>query len=242
MEGDMIDDEALDQFRRPTGTRPLLGLTILAVEDSRYACDALRLLCLHSGARLRRADCLRSGRRHLQVYRPSVVIVDMGLPDGSGADLIAELSNAIPRVSVILGTSGDSFAEDVAYSAGADGFLSKPIANLAVFQNAVLQHLPRDRQPGGVRAVRADPICPDPIAFREDMAHMAEILGGPVNDHMIDYVTLFLRGVARTAEDEALENAAFDLAQAQSDGAPLTGRVAHLAGLVQARLSDAVAI
>jgi len=55
----------------PTATRPLLGLTILVVEDSRFACDAMRLLCLRSGARIRRADCLRSARRHLQVYRPS---------------------------------------------------------------------------------------------------------------------------------------------------------------------------
>ena len=238
----MIDDEALDQIRRPTVSRPLLGLTILAVEDSRYACDALRLLCLHSGARLRRADCLKSARRHLQVYRPSVVIVDMGLPDGSGADLIAELAESSPRVTVILGTSGDSFAEDVAFAAGADGFLAKPVGNLGVFQNAILQHLPRDRQPGGVRPVRSDPIHPDPIAFREDMAHLAEILGGPVDDKTIDYVTLFLRGVARTAEDTALENAAQDLAKARIDGTPILGRVAHLAGLVQARLSDAVAI
>lgn len=238
----MIDDEALDQFRRPTATRPLLGLTILAVEDSRYACDALRLMCLHSGARLRRADCLKSARRHLQVYRPSVVIIDMGLPDGSGAELISELASATPRVSVILGTSGDAFAEDITFAAGADGFLAKPITNLGVFQNAILQHLPEDRQPSGLRPVRNDPVHPDPITFREDMAHVAEILGGPVDERMIDYVTLFLQGVARTAEDTILEDAAADLAHARSDGTPLLGPVSKLAGLVQARLQDAVAI
>ena len=238
----MIDDADLEDFRRPTVTRPLLGLTILAVEDSRYACDALRLMCLHSGARLRRADCLRSARRHLQVYRPSAVIIDMGLPDGSGADLISELSVAIPRVSVILATSGDDFAEDVAYAAGADGFLAKPIGSVGVFQNAILQHLPREQQPSGLRPVRNEAIRPDPIAFREDMAHMADILGGPVDDRMIGYITLFLRGVARTAEDPALETATFDLADAHAKGAPLLGPVSRLAGLVQARLQDAVAM
>lgn len=238
----MIDTDTLDQIHRPTVARPLLGLTILAVEDSRYACDALRLMCLHSGARLRRADCLRSARRHLQVYRPSVVIVDMGLPDGSGADLISELAHAVPRVSVLLATSGDSFAEDVAYAAGADGFLAKPVGTLGAFQNTILQHLPQDRHPRVLRCLRNDTLVPDPVTFREDMAHMAEILDGPVDDHTIDYVALFLRGVAMTAEDHALETAATELADARLKGLPLRGQVTRLAGLVQARLSDAIAV
>ena len=238
----MIDNDGFDPIRKPTATRPLLGLTILAVEDSRFACDALRLLCLHSGARLRRADCLKSARRHLQVYRPAVVIVDLGLPDGCGADLISELANTAPRVSVILGTSGDMFAEDLAYAAGADGFLAKPIPGIGVFQNAIIQHLPPEQQPTGPRVMRNDPIRPDPIAYREDMAHVAEVLNGPVDDRTLDYVAQFLTGVARSAEDEALVSAAGDLADARAAGTPFQGKVARLAGLVQARLSDAVAI
>ncbi|NQZ71900.1 MAG: response regulator, partial [Dinoroseobacter sp.] len=43
--------------RRPAG-RPLLGLRLLLVEDSRFAAEAVRLMCLKSGARLRRADSI----------------------------------------------------------------------------------------------------------------------------------------------------------------------------------------
>ena len=112
----------LDEYQSPvtpTSNRPLLGMTILVVEDSLYACDALRLMCLHSGARIRRADCLNSARRHLQVYRPSGVIIDLGLPDGAGEDLIRELAHAIPRVAVIIGISGDSDGSARAMQAGA---------------------------------------------------------------------------------------------------------------------------
>lgn len=81
----------------PTVNRSLLGLTVLVIEDNRLACEAMRLLCLRSGARIRRADYLKSVRRHLQVYRPSIAIIDLGLPDGSRLDLIVDLVAISPR-------------------------------------------------------------------------------------------------------------------------------------------------
>ena len=104
-------------------------------------------MCLHSGARIRRADSLTAARRHLAIYSPSAALVDMGLPDGSGAELISEMADMTPRVPTILGTSADSFADSVAIAAGADGFLLKPHDSLAAFQETILSHLPADRQP-----------------------------------------------------------------------------------------------
>ncbi|TDE36681.1 response regulator [Antarcticimicrobium sediminis] len=219
--------------------RPLLGLTVLAVEDSTYAAEALRLMCLRSGARIRRADCLKSARKHLQVYQPTVLIADLGLPDGSGLHLIEELAAASPRISVILGLSGDSFGEETAIAAGADGFLAKPIPSLARFQAEILGHLPIALTASDFDLPEVGPIHPDPLAYRDDMAHAADLLSDSEQGKMLDYVAQFLRGVARSAEDTALVEAANGLAQARAQGAPLASATARIAGLVQQRLREA---
>lgn len=226
----------------PTARRPLLGLTILAVEDSLYTCETIRLICLRSGARVRRADCLRSARRHLKVYRPSVVIVDMGLPDGSGVDLIAELADASPRVSGLLGLSGDPETEAHARQAGADGFLTKPMASLAEFQQAVLAVLPEAQQPRRPRILYDDTVVPDRMAYRDDMNHAATLLEEDADGQILDYVAQFLRGVARSAEDNVLAEAAHDLATRRSQGRNSAKAVARVIALVQERIRTQVAI
>lgn len=214
----------------PQAGRPLLGLTVLVVEDSRFACEALRLLCLRSGARIRRADCLQSAGRHLQTYRPTVVIVDLGLPDGSGLDLIAKLAAGSPRVPVLLAISGDEGGRDEALAAGADGFLAKPIESLGIFQRAILSALPSGA--GRVTlAATSDHIAPDRIALRDDLAHIANLLDRGTDDRGLDYIAQFLSGVALSAQDRPLAEAAQGLA------ADHVGGVAPLSGLVRERLA-----
>ena len=50
----------------------LFAVTILLVEDSRSASEAIRLYAAESGARVRRADSLHAASRHLAIYRPNV--------------------------------------------------------------------------------------------------------------------------------------------------------------------------
>ena len=226
--------------RAPTARRPLLGLTVLVVEDSRFACEALRLLCLRSGARIRRADSLEHARRHLAIYRPSVIIVDVGLPDGSGLELIQDLSSASPRIDVILGTSGDPDVAVQTLDAGADGFMAKPIASLAEFQSAILAHLPSDRQPPAPRIVTDEVVTPDLVAFRDDLSHVIQVIEDGSTSQNIDYVTQFLSGVARSADDDDLGRAVNALARDHEAGAPTEGSLAALNTVVQMRLAVGV--
>ena len=200
-----IGDLFFQTARFPTAARPLLGMTVLVVEDSRYTCDAVRLMCLRSGARVRRADSLAAASRHLQVYHPTVVLVDIGLPDGNGLDLIATLSEQSQRIDVILATSGDDWAEQAALAAGADGFLAKPISSLAAFQEQVLRHLPAARRPLDPRMVNDAVIRPDPASYSEDLCHAAGILAQHPNGAELDYVCQFLKGLCRSAGDKELQ-------------------------------------
>lgn len=221
----------------PTPDRPLAGLTVLVVEDSRFASEALRLMCLRSGARIRRADCLASAHRHLNTYRPSAAIVDLGLPDGSGLTLIEEMHRASPRVPVLLATSGAEreASEKAALAAGADGFLPKPVDSLGQFQAAIVAHLPSAMRPGGPRTVDTAPVHPDQLALREDLSHALDLLA---QDPLpAGYLRRFLLGVARTARDPGLLETARALparpahADRANLRAVLTDRVAGLAAV-----------
>lgn len=217
--------------------RPLAGLTVLAVEDSRYASEAIRLLCMRSGARIRRADCLRSARRHLQSYRPDVVIVDLGLPDGDGTGLIRELANATLRLPVILAISGDPDTRDQALAAGADGFLAKPVENLAIFQRAIMSALPENMQHWRPTSVPDDVIMPDSASLREDLIQIADAMSSVSDTSRIEYIARFLGGVARSAHDGALESAAIALAEDHRAGRAVATELARISGMVQERLN-----
>lgn len=192
----------------PTAERPLAGMTILVVEDSRFASEALRLMCLRSGARIRRADCLASAHRHLNTYRPTVAVVDLGLPDGSGLTLIAEMHRDSTRVPVLLATSGAdrAEAERAALQAGADGFLPKPVESLGAFQSEILRHLPAEMHPRGPRDLAAAALEPDRLALREDLGHALSLLNS--DSLPTGYLRRFLLGLARSAHDDGLEETA----------------------------------
>jgi hypothetical protein len=162
----------------------------------------------------------------------------MGLPDGNGADMIATIAKANPRVPVVLGISGDPNNRAAAMAAGADGFLDKPIESLAVFQEAILSALPPDARPKGLRVLPDDMIAADPGALRDDLAHVAEVLSLADDTAAIDYIVRFLAGVARSAHDRMLEDAATTLARDHSEGKALATDLARISGLVQDRLAS----
>lgn len=194
------------------GRLPLQGLSLLIVDDSRFTCDALRLILHRAGARLRRAESLEIARLHLAFRRPDLAIIDLGLPDGRGEDLIAELAaEGLP----VLGLSGDPDGRETALDAGATGFLEKPLGSAAALVRLIRQLA------SGAGPVEKGEDVPaplgDPLALRDDLMRAATLItasGDPA------YAKGFLRSLARAAGDTALEVAVQD-AQTAFDRARL---------------------
>jgi CheY-like chemotaxis protein len=194
--------ELIPGIRAPRA--PLQGLTILAVEDSRFAADALRLMARRSGARLRRAATIRDAQAHLRVYRPDLVLVDLGLPDGDGVDLIRDLAASTDLQGRVLGMSGESRGRALAFAAGASAFLEKPLPHPRRFQNVLLGVLGMPEETCRVH----DTGRPDALALHDDLRQAALWLTHPAVRRDPRYLVDFVAGLARQSGDAVLFAAA----------------------------------
>ncbi|PZQ49301.1 MAG: response regulator [Rhodovulum sulfidophilum] len=215
----------------------LFGVTILLVEDSRGASEALRLFAAESGARLRRADSLASAGRHLAVYRPSAMIVDLGLPDGDGLGFIRHLTRAATPLRSIVATSGQDAAlwGPAARAAGAAACLEKPVPSLRAFQECLLSILPD-------AAGRPDGAAGDPpfggrastrAAFDADLRRAQRLLAEALlraDRETIAYCAQFVGSVGEMIADPALSAAARAAARPGSDAAELMARLGDRVG------------
>ena len=237
---------AVEELAAMRSAVPWRGLTLLAVEDSRFAAEALRLMCRKLGLRLRRAEDLRSTHLHLQLYRPDAVLIDLGLPDGRGEALIRDLAESPWRPRAVLATSGDPAGRATALAAGADGFIDKPLESFAAFRAALTRVLPELSDPApfaappfvspSLSSAQVAPpeesIAPDLLALRDDLAHAVQVLRDRSDAEGRRYLAGFLTGVARHAHDPALAEAA------EAAGmAPLDQASQRLEGMLARRLS-----
>jgi len=99
----------------------------LVVEDELRQ-RAILLASLQSeGWEVAEADCAAAALDACRIHRPEVVLLDLGLPDSDGLQLIPELLRSSPLTRVVVLTGRDSVSTAVgALRAGARHYLVKP--------------------------------------------------------------------------------------------------------------------
>lgn len=205
-----------DEFALKSPSRPpkcLAGISIMLVDDSRSVSEAVRMMAVVSGARIRRADCIASAQRHVMLFRPDVVITDLGLPDGNGVEVAAIVAEKVePKPGVlILSAAEEAVAKQAALDCEADGYLLKPINSLGEFQAAVLGVLPggATSQPDWDSEFSAKMSGTD--FFEQDLGNALDLFEEAIreqNTSDLAFGAQFLSGVASTAGDTELEQCA----------------------------------
>jgi DNA-binding NtrC family response regulator len=126
------------------------GGSILIVDDDARVRSGISSFLRARGFSLLEAETVQAAELEFRERAPDLVIVDHGLPDGNGLDLIKLLHRIDERVPILMLTGEPSFDLVVqAMKVGAENFLTKPIhpaALLVVVQRVLDSYRDRRRQ------------------------------------------------------------------------------------------------
>ena len=118
------------------------------IEDERQIRRFVRSALESEGWIVHESDTMRQGLVEAGTRKPDLVIVDLGLPDGDGVDLIRDLRAWSGVPVIVLSARTDELDKVEALDAGADDYLTKPfgVAELLARVRATVR---RRAQPAG---------------------------------------------------------------------------------------------
>ena len=112
----------------PRGARD--GRDALVVEDDSAVSAIVCVALEKAGYQVRAVNNCVSARQEIKNRPPAVLVVDVGLPDGNGLDIVRRLrprAHGGPAVVVLSGFRQERTAL-AAFEAGADDFMVKPFS------------------------------------------------------------------------------------------------------------------
>jgi DNA-binding response OmpR family regulator len=158
-----------------------LGATILVVEDHEPTRMFLADNLCADGYEPIGADCAHDARLLLATRYPDLVIVDLGLPDGDGLDLVREIRSGDRRVGgldpelpvlVLSGRTGD-LDRVRGFDRGCDDYVAKPFS-YPELKARIAALLRRARRRPTLARLRVGPLELDPLG-RQVWLHGEEI-------------------------------------------------------------------
>ena len=117
-------------------------IAVLIIEDEPAIRRFLRVSLAESGYRVIEAGSGREAIERLRLDRPDIIVLDLGLPDIDGLDVIREVRQTSPVPIVILSSRADERGKVAALDLGADDYVTKPfgIDELTARLRTALRH------------------------------------------------------------------------------------------------------
>jgi two-component system KDP operon response regulator KdpE len=101
---------------------------VLIVEDDPSIQDVLRFLAEANGMRVIAASTCDRAMREAELHPPDLAIVDLGLPDRDGTELIRDLRTRSRLPIIVLSARTVESQRRAAFEAGADDYVTKPFS------------------------------------------------------------------------------------------------------------------
>jgi DNA-binding response OmpR family regulator len=102
-------------------------MKILIVEDENELVDDLNEFLDDQGYIIEVAPTTSVAREKIFVYQYDILILDLGLPDGSGLDVLKYVKKHKPQTGIIILTARDSLDDKISgLDLGADDYMTKP--------------------------------------------------------------------------------------------------------------------
>lgn len=102
------------------------GPLVLIVDDEEPLRRFLRAALAAAGYRTVEAATAREAMAHAGGWHPDLVLLDLGLPDADGLDLLHRLRELLPAPVIVISARGQEEVKVRALDAGADDYLTKP--------------------------------------------------------------------------------------------------------------------
>jgi two-component system KDP operon response regulator KdpE len=99
---------------------------VAVIEDEAPIRRFLRASLTAEGFQVVEAETYNDGVRLVTQQIPALVLLDLGLPDGDGIDLVREIRGWSPLPVIVISARGQEDAKIKALHAGADDYLTKP--------------------------------------------------------------------------------------------------------------------
>ena len=113
--------------RERTHDHKQIKMKILIVEDEKELVDDLNEFLDDQGYIIEVAPTTSVAREKIFVYQYDILILDLGLPDGSGLDVLKYVKKHKPQTGIIILTARDSLDDKISgLDLGADDYMTKP--------------------------------------------------------------------------------------------------------------------
>lgn len=122
---------------------------VLVVEDDPDILRFVRLALERQGLAVHTAEGVQRGLIEAGTRRPELIVLDLGLPDGDGVDLIRDLRQWSTVPVIVLSARSQEADKIAALDAGADDYLVKPFGSgelLARVRAQLRRHSPQGAQ------------------------------------------------------------------------------------------------